>query len=75
MASPYLPVDSWVYPAVLRLYSLGYVDHVFLGMRPWTRSSVLAMLEETAGKLQDACECVMMPPRKRERLTRRYCAN
>ena len=21
--SPYIPVDSWVYPAVLRLYSLG----------------------------------------------------
>jgi hypothetical protein len=30
-------VDSWVYPAVLRLYSVGYVDHVYLGMRPWTR--------------------------------------
>jgi hypothetical protein len=21
--SPYIPVDSWVYPAVLRLYALG----------------------------------------------------
>ena len=29
--SPYIPVDSWIYPAVLRLYSLGYVDHVYLG--------------------------------------------
>ena len=34
LGSPYIPVDSWVYPAVLRLYSMGYVDHVYLGMRP-----------------------------------------
>src|SRR5208337_2528186 len=40
LGSPYIPVDSWVYPAILRLYSLGFVDNVFLGMRPWTRSSM-----------------------------------
>ena len=37
LGSPYIPVDSWIYPAVLRLYGLGYIDTVFLGMRPWTR--------------------------------------
>ena len=37
LGSPYIPVDSWVYPAVLRLYSLGYVDHVYLGP-PFARS-------------------------------------
>ena len=36
--SPFIPVDSWIYPAVLRLYGLGFVDNVYLGMRPWTRS-------------------------------------
>ena len=45
LGSPYIPVDSWVYPAMLRLYSLGYVDHMFLGLRPWTRASVINMLE------------------------------
>lgn len=54
LGSPYIPVDSWVYPAVLRLYSLGFLDHVFLGMRPWTRSSVTHMLEDAANKIQDA---------------------
>src|ERR1700752_577074 len=44
--SPYIPVDSWVYPAILRLYGLGYIDTVYLGMRPWTRASVERMLEE-----------------------------
>jgi hypothetical protein len=50
LGSPYIPVDSWLYPAMLRLYSLGYVDTVFLGLRPWSRSSVMSMLED-AGSL------------------------
>jgi len=54
LGSPYIPVDSWVYPAVLRLYSLGYVDDVFLGMRPWTRASVGHMLEQAAAHVEDA---------------------
>src|ERR1035437_3179332 len=54
LGSPYIPVDSWVYPAVLRLYSLGFLDHVFLGMRPWTRASVTHMLEDAGGHIQDA---------------------
>jgi hypothetical protein len=56
LGSPYITVDSWIYPAVWRLYSLGYVDHVFLGMRPWTRASVAHMLEDAGDKLQDADE-------------------
>ena len=51
--SPYIPVDSWIYPAMLRLYSLGYVDTVYLGMRPWTRSSVSNMLEEVGSRIED----------------------
>ncbi len=54
LGSPYIPVDSWVYPAVLRLYSLGFVDNVFLGMRPWTRASVSNMLEEAGERIEDA---------------------
>ena len=56
VASPYIPVDSWIYPAVLRLYSLGYIDSAFLNMRPWTRDSLRHMLEETADRLTDAEE-------------------
>src|SRR5271166_4753021 len=51
--SPYIPVDSWIYPAVLRLYSLGYVDTVYLNMRPWTRANLGHMLEEAADRLED----------------------
>ena len=52
--SPYIPVDSWIYPAVLRLYSLGFLDHVFLGLRPWTRASLSHMLEDTGARIEDA---------------------
>lgn len=45
--SAYIPLDSWVYPAMTRLYSLGYVNTMFLGMRPWTRRSALHMLQES----------------------------
>jgi hypothetical protein len=54
MGSPYIPVDSWVYQAVLRLYGLGFVDNVFLGMRPWTRSSLQNMLEQAGARIEDA---------------------
>lgn len=52
----YIPVDSWIYPEVLRLHSLGFLDTVFVGMRPWTRGSVEHMLAEVNYKLQGASE-------------------
>jgi hypothetical protein len=45
--SAYIPVDSWMYPELTRLYSLGYLDTMFLGMRPWTRLSVVHMLQHS----------------------------
>lgn len=54
LGSPYIPVDSWVYPAMLRLYGLGFVDNIYLGMRPWTRASVENMLEEAGARIEDA---------------------
>ena len=46
--STYIPMDSWVYDAMDRLHALGYVDSAYLGLRPWTRLSVLHMLQETS---------------------------
>src|SRR5215831_3069424 len=56
--SPYIPVDSWIYPAMLRLYGLGYVDTLYLGMRPWTRASVEHMLEQASARIEDAQDYV-----------------
>lgn len=45
--STYIPVDSWVYTEMTRLYSLGFGNTLFLNMRPWTRQSLQSVLEET----------------------------
>jgi hypothetical protein len=47
-ADVYVPVDSWVYPALDRLNGLGYLDTAFLGLRPWTRRTIQRMLDATA---------------------------
>ncbi len=47
LGSTYIPVDSWMYPALLRLYSMGYIDNAVLSLRPWTRRSVLHMLDRS----------------------------
>ena len=52
IGSPYIPVDSWIYPAVWRLYGLGYVDTFYLNMRPWTRASLGHMLDGVADRLK-----------------------
>jgi Capsule assembly protein Wzi len=52
--SPYIPLDSWIYPAMARLYGMGYANYPFLDMRPWTRTSVRHMLEETSAQISDA---------------------
>src|ERR1700691_3130497 len=54
MSSSYIPLDSWIYPAVMRLYGMGFVDTVFVGMRPWTRLSVAHMLEQSGDRITDS---------------------
>lgn len=49
--STYVPMDSWIYPALDRLHSLGYLDTAFLGIRPWTRLSIAHMLEQSADRI------------------------
>ncbi|MGB2676259.1 MAG: capsule assembly Wzi family protein [Candidatus Acidiferrum sp.] len=46
MGSPYVPLDSWVYPAFDRLAALGYVNSGIFGMRPWTRLECVRLLGE-----------------------------
>ena len=53
LGSPYIPVDSWIYPAIMRLYGMGYVDMVYLGMRPYTRAIVGKMIEEASARIED----------------------
>jgi len=51
MGSPYVPLDSWIYPALERLTALGYVDNGIAAMRPWTRMECARQVEEAGDRL------------------------
>jgi len=56
MASPYVPLDSWIYPALERLIALGYMQSNMLGMRPWTRMACARLLQDAEDKFADSGE-------------------
>ena len=51
MGSPYVPLDSWIYPALERLAALGFVSSGIQGMRPWTRIECARQVEEAGDRL------------------------
>lgn len=51
--STYIELDSWIYPAVERLAALGVIRRPFLGLRPWTRTSVALMLADAQDLVED----------------------
>ncbi len=53
MGSPYVPLDSWIYPALERLAALGYVKTASLGIRPWTRLECARLLSEASDLAPD----------------------
>jgi len=53
LGTPYVPLDSWVYPALERLAALGMIDSAFSGLRPWTRRECMRQLVEAEDNLGD----------------------
>jgi hypothetical protein len=53
MASTYVPIDSWVYPAIERLAAEGYVQTAFFSLRPWTRLECARLIEEAEDQIAD----------------------
>src|SRR5713226_1976085 len=51
--APYIPLDSWIYPAMERLAGLGLLSDEFLGMRPWTRNECARLVNQAADQLPD----------------------
>jgi membrane-associated phospholipid phosphatase len=49
--SPYVELDSWIYPAIERLAALGYIRTAFLGQRPWTRIECAHLVEEASDRV------------------------
>ena len=46
MASTYVPIESWIYPAIERLALGGYIQTAFAGLRPWTRMESARLIAE-----------------------------
>jgi hypothetical protein len=57
VGSPYVELDSWIYPAIVRLAALGYIHDEFLGMRPWTRIECARLVLE-AGDAIDSGDSI-----------------
>lgn len=53
MGTPFVELDSWVYPAFDRLAGLGYLYGSTAGLRPWTRMQCALLAEEATEELQD----------------------
>jgi hypothetical protein len=54
VGSPYVELDSWIYPAIERLAALGYVHAEFLGMRPWTRVECARLVQEAGDAIDSS---------------------
>jgi hypothetical protein len=52
MGTTFVPLDSWVYPALNRLAALGYVHTEIAGLSPWTRMECARLTEEAREALQ-----------------------
>lgn len=52
MASPDVPLDSWIYAALERLAAFGYLGSSFAGLKPWSRLECAQMIED-AGETLD----------------------
>lgn len=53
MGSPYVPLDSWIYPALDRLSALGLVRSGFADTRPWTRMECARQVEEASESISE----------------------
>jgi hypothetical protein len=53
LASPYVPLDSWIYADLERLAALGYIHTEFLSMRPWTRTECARLVEEAGEAIRE----------------------
>jgi membrane-associated phospholipid phosphatase len=52
-ASPFVPMDSWIYPAIARLEAEGFIDVAFMGSRPWTRIECAQLVEKAGDRIVD----------------------
>ncbi len=63
MGSPYVPLDSWVYPAMDRLIAQGFIRSAIVDMRPWTRFECARLVNEAGESLASIDESLSAAPK------------
>jgi hypothetical protein len=48
----YVPLDSWVYPALDRLSALGFIGTDIPSLRPWTRAECARLVQEAGDQME-----------------------
>jgi len=51
--SPYVPLDSWIYPDIDRLIALGYIHSAVQDVRPLTRLECAVLVQEAGENIAD----------------------
>lgn len=51
LGTTFVPLDSWIYPALERLIALDYIRSQFLGIQPWTRQECANLLQEAGERI------------------------
>ncbi len=51
--SPYVPLESWVYPALDRITAQGLINSGFAGMKPWTRLECARLIQEARDSVDE----------------------
>jgi hypothetical protein len=54
LGTTFVPLDSWIYPALQRLIALGYIQSQFLSIQPWTRQECANLLQEAGERIVQA---------------------
>lgn len=62
MASTYVPIGSWVYPAFERLAAEGYLPAAFFSLRPWTRMDCARLVDEAEELLDNDAQQIAARP-------------
>ena len=52
MGSPYVELDSWIYPVLERLAAMGYIRTAFPAMKPWTRMECARLVQEAGDTIR-----------------------
>ena len=56
LASTYVPLDSWIYPAIERLAVARAIPMPFMDLRPWTRMNCARMMAGLNERVQNSFE-------------------